>query len=326
MRFFANADYDFIGLRRKAYVASAVLLILTLLTAVAWQFREDTWLNYGVDFMGGTLVQVRFEEPTSVAELRQLVSARLARPEVTRFGGANEFLIRAPQFTEEGANVSDLIVALIAERFGEGTFEVARTEAVGPKVGSELQRKAILALLLSFSLTLIYLAFRFEWRFGVAAVIATFHDTILTLGLIAALRLEMSLATVAAVLTIIGYSLNDTIVVFDRARENLKKIGRRETYKFILNRSINETLPRTLLTSGTTLVALLSLFLLGGPIIRDFSLILIFGILIGTYSSIFVASPALLEIERRWRSKERRGKAETPAPKAGRPAAQRSGV
>jgi preprotein translocase subunit SecF len=331
MRFFANANYDFISLRRKAYVGSAVLLALTILTAIVWQFREDTWLDYGIDFLGGTLVQVRFEQPTSVAELRELIAARLGRPEVTRFGGENEFLIRAREFTQEEGAVSDLIVATLTERYGDGAFAVVRTESVGAKVGSELQQKAILAILLAFSLTLVYLAFRFEWRFGVAAVIATFHDIVLTLGLLAAVRLEISLATVAAVLTIIGYSLNDTIVVFDRARENLKKFGRKESYKYILNRSINETLPRTVLTSGTTLVALLSLFVLGGPIIRDFALILLFGILIGTYSSIFVASPALLEIERRWPSKERRGKTDDklttrPGTRSGAAAPQRSGV
>jgi preprotein translocase subunit SecF len=204
-----------------------------------------------------------------------------------------------PQFSEEGTNVSDIVSGILAQQYGQDGFDVVRTEAVGPKIGSELQEKALIAILLSFGLTLVYLAFRFEWRFGVAAVIATVHDILITLGFISAFQIEVSLPTVAAVLTIIGYSLNDTIVIFDRIRENLKASGRREPYIDVLNRSINETLPRTLMTSGTTGAVLLALFLLGGPIIRDFALILIIGVVVGTYSSIFVASPALLEIEER---------------------------
>jgi preprotein translocase subunit SecF len=174
-----------------------------------------------------------------------------------------------------------------------------REESVGAKVGSELQTRALLAILISFAATLIYLAFRFEWRFGVAAVIATAHDIVLTLGLLSILRVEVSLTTVAAVLTIVGYSLNDTIVIFDRIRENLQT-ARRPDFIALLNRSINETLPRTVLTTGTTIVTLLALFLFGGVIIRDFALILIAGIVLGTYSSIFVAAPALYEIEKRY--------------------------
>jgi preprotein translocase SecF subunit len=181
------------------------------------------------------------------------------------------------------------------------------TDAVGPKVGSELQRKAGLAILMSFALTLIYLAFRFEWRFGVAAIIATFHDITIAIGFISLLNIEITLATVAAILTILGYSLNDTIVVFDRIRENLKK-RRKDKYKDIINSSINETLPRTVLTSGTTLATLLALFILGGAVVRPFALVLIIGIVIGTYSSIFVASPTLLEIEERSRRKEKKAR------------------
>src|SRR5690606_25070479 len=256
----------------------------------------------GVDFTGGTLVQVRFDRATSVNELRDV----LAGTEITRFGGENEFLIRAPRY-EEGADAAGPVVSALEGKFGEGAFEIARTEAVGAKIGGELQQRAILAILVSFLFTLIYLAFRFEWRFGVAAIIATAHDVLIALGLISALQLEVSLPTVAAVLTILGYSLNDTIVIFDRVRENLKRTGRRENFAGVLNRSINETLPRTVLTSATTLGALLALFLFGGEIIRGFAMILIVGVVVGTYSSIFVASPALLEIERRWPSKAKKG-------------------
>ncbi len=298
MRLFQNANYEFIERRRGAYMISAAVIAASIAAMLFFSVTGRGWVNYGVDFTGGTLVQIEFSKPTTVGELRSVVG-QLQKPEVTRFGAENEFLVRVPEFAEEGTNTADLITNLLRTHYGEGTFNVVRTEAVGPKIGSELQEKALIAILLSFSLTLIYLAFRFEWRFGVAAVIATIHDTIITLGVISGLRIEVSLPTVAAVLTIIGYSLNDTIIVFDRVRENLKGSGRREPYLTVLDRSINETLPRTVLTSGTTFAVLLALFLLGGTIIRSFALILIVGIVVGTYSSIFVASPALLEIEER---------------------------
>jgi preprotein translocase subunit SecF len=191
------------------------------------------------------------------------------------------------------------VVQALRGRFGNDGVEVGRIEAVGAKVGDELQGRALLAIVISFAATLIYLAFRFEWRFGTAAVIATLHDILLTLGIVTLFRLEMSLTMVAAILTIVGYSLNDTIVIFDRVRENLHT-GKRVDFAQTLNRSINETLPRTLLTAGGTLATLLSLFIFGGAIIREFALVLIVGIVLGTYSSIFVASPVLLEIEKRW--------------------------
>ncbi|MBI4546148.1 MAG: protein translocase subunit SecF [Gemmatimonadetes bacterium] len=317
MRLFADAHFLFIERRRTAYVASAIAIGLGVLVATVWQVAGRSWLNYGVDFTGGTLVQVRFSGPSSVADLRRLIAPQVPGSEITRFGGENEFLVRAPAAAEQRTTVADVITAALEQRYGAGNFEVVRSETVGPKIGGELQQKAVLAVLLSFVLTLIYLAFRFEWRFGVAAIIATGHDILITLGFISAFRLEVSLPTVAAVLTIIGYSLNDTIIVFDRVRENLKKLGRREGYQDILNRSINETLPRTTLTAGTTLAALLALFLLGGAIIRDFATILIVGIVVGTYSSIFVASPALLEIEKRWGEKGKRGRPRiSPAEKA----------
>lgn len=298
MRFFEHANFKFIERRRGAYVISAAVLATGILAMVVWQATRGSWVNYGVDFTGGTLVQVAFTEPTSVADLRGLVGS-LQGAEITRFGGENEYLIRVAEFSEEGTNVSEIVQEILAAEYGDEGFEVARTEAVGPKIGDELQQKAVLAILMSFALTLIYLAFRFEWRFGVAAIIATVHDILITLGFISAFQLEVSLPTVAAVLTIIGYSLNDTIVIFDRIRENLKGSGRRQPYIDVLNRSINEVLPRTVMTSGTTAAVLLALFILGGAIIRDFALILILGVVIGTYSSIFVASPALLEIEER---------------------------
>lgn len=295
MRFFRNANFDFLSLRRRAYVVSGVLLLLGIGSLV---LRGGP--RYGVDFTGGTMLQVEFVEPTSVADLRGVIAeAGMESAQIQQLGESNEFLIRSQDF--EG--IVDRVSGLFTERYGADGFSMS-ADAVGPKVGSELQRKAAIAILLSFALTLVYLAFRFEWRFGVAAIVATFHDITITFGFISLFNIEITLATVAAILTILGYSLNDTIVVFDRIRENLKK-RRKDSYEDVVNSSINETLPRTVLTSGTTLATLMALFILGGTVVRPFALVLILGVLIGTYSSIFVASPALLEIEQRSRRKEK---------------------
>lgn len=299
VRLFSNANYKFIELRKLSYIATAIVLSVCVAVAAYNQISRDGWVNYGVDFAGGTLLQLRFNNDMTVGQLRPQIETQFPGTEITRFGEENEFLLRARSFTEDGKSVADQIVAALRETHGD-SFIVARTEAVGPKVGAELQSKALLAIILSLGATLIYLAFRFEWRFGLAAVIATSHDLLITLGMIAVLRLEVSLTTVAAVLTIVGYSLNDTIVIFDRIRENLKRAGRRVELIPLLNRSINETLPRTVLTSASTLFALLALAVLGGSTIRGFALIMFFGIVLGTYSSIFVASPVLYEIEKRW--------------------------
>jgi len=296
MRFFRNANYDFLSVRRQAYIVSGVLLLLGMGSLV---LRGGP--RYGVDFTGGTMLQVEFVEQTSVADLRGVLSAAgMDNAQIQQLGESNEFLIRTQDF--EG--IVESVNGLLGETYGADGFTMS-ADAVGPKVGSELQRKAAIAILMSFALTLVYLAFRFEWRFGVAAIIATFHDITITFGFISLFNIEITLATVAAILTILGYSLNDTIVVFDRIRENLKK-RRKDAYEDIINSSVNETLPRTVLTSGTTLATLLALFILGGTVVRPFALVLILGIVIGTYSSIFVASPALLEIEERSRRKEKK--------------------
>jgi preprotein translocase subunit SecF len=300
-RLFADANYDFIEMRRRAYVVSATALILGLIAAVVFQATRGSWLNYGVDFAGGTLIQVRFDEGvTSATELRSLLEPMFAGTQISEFGSGDEFLIRTPTTGEATSGAAEVLPDALEAEYGADSFDVLLTEAVGAKVGGELQARATLAILLSFAATLIYLAMRFEWRFGLAAVVATVHDILLTLALISGLQLEVALPTVAAVLTIVGYSLNDTIVIFDRIRENLRIAGRRANFMGTLNKSINDTLPRTVVTSATTLVTLLSLFLFGGSVIRDFTLIMIFGIVLGTYSSIFVASPALLMIENKW--------------------------
>lgn len=318
MRLFSDADYRFIEKRRGAYVVSALTILIGIAAMLYNWAAMGSWLDYGVDFTGGTLVQVRFHESTTDEDVRNALGGAAA-PEITRFGLESEFVVRAPLPEEEGGTVeaiSQEITEQLEAGFGEGTFTVVRTELVGPKIGAELQQKAAFAILFSFLLTLIYLAIRFEFRFGVAAVIATVHDILITLGFLSLFRVEIALPTVAAILTIVGYSLNDTIVVFDRVRENLRsKGGRREDPIDLLNRSINEVLPRTVLTSGTTLGVLLALLVLGPVVIRDFALVLILGVVIGTYSSVFVASPALLEIQERWgkgklpQKKKRRKKA-----------------
>ena len=309
MRLFTEADFAFIGLRRRAYVVSAIIIAIGL-----GSIAIHGGLNAGVEFTGGTQLRVRFSETFEVAQIRDLLNAQgIEGAQIQPLRGGvgstaeSEFLIRMRSVSDDGeiTDVRDEVENALAASLDPSVFEIVSGEGIGPRVGSELQTKATLAVLLSFLLTLIYLAFRFEWRFGVAAVIATVHDIFITFGFISLLNIEITLAIVAAILTIIGYSLNDTIVVFDRVRENLRK-KRKEPYEETLDRSINETLPRTVLTSGTTLVALLSLAILGGPVIRPFAVVLILGVLVGTYSSIFVASPALLEIHERARRRAAR--------------------
>ena len=301
MRLFADAHYRFIEQRKKAYVVSAIALLVGLGAMIFNVASLGTWQRYGVDFTGGSLVEVQFTTDVTAGDIRAALGGAQAPP-ITRFGQDRDFVIRGS--LREDASIEEVAVELetqLAAAFGAESFTVVRTELVGAKVGGELQRKAAGAILFSFILTLLYIAMRFELRFGLAAVIATFHDMLITLGFLALFRVEIALPTVAAILTILGYSLNDTIVVFDRIRENLHKKGARKRDPMdLINASINETLPRTILTSGTTLAVLVALLLLGGAVLRDFTVVLILGVVIGTYSSIFVASPALLEIQRRF--------------------------
>ena len=267
-----------------------------------------------MDFTGGSLVQVQFQDDVRIEDLR----GALGGVEITRFGDAalHEFVVRAP--LDENSSISDVAANIETELTAAlpgRPFSVVRTELVGAKVGNELEQKALLAILFSFAITLLYLAVRFEFRFGLAAIIATAHDILITLGFISLFRVEVALPTVAAILTILGYSLNDTIIVFDRIRENLNKKGARKRDQIdLVNESINETLPRTVLTSGTTVAVLLALLILGGAVIRDFTIVLILGVAFGTYSSIFVASPALIEIQKRFGEGKQKEKKKSPEP------------
>src|SRR5919112_400446 len=317
LRLFGNAHYDFIGVRRYAYVITAAILLPGLL------FLLLKGLNYSIEFTGGTLLQVESKHAVNVADLRSGLDREGIRgAEIQNFGGHNEYVIRA-RVAKTGSDANDTQATANAVRsalnkvLGAGNYTIARTEAVGPKVGGELRQKAFLAIFLSFFAVLAYLAYRFEWRFGLAAVIATAHDIVATIAFIGMLRLEVSLTVVAAVLSMVGYSLNDTIIIFDRVRENLKK-HKRESFAQILNRSINETLPRSVLTHGTTLSSLLALTIFGGEVIRPFALVMFFGVFTGTFSSIYIASPVLMAIETRWPGPAARGHL---APKKAAPAA-----
>jgi preprotein translocase subunit SecF len=240
-------------------------------------------------------VQVKFTQPNNAAEIEQaLVAAGLANVTVEDFGrGGTEFIVR-----EAGtAGLSAKVQKALSAKFGDQAFEVRRVEAVGPKVGSELRRKALLAVLFSTVMMGIYIAFRFEPRFGVGAAVALLHDVVITAGALSLMNMEFDLTVVAALLTIVGFSVNDTVIVCDRIRENMRKL-RRESLAEIINRSVNETLSRTIITTGTAVLVIIALFFLGGEVIHAFAFALLVGFTVGTYSSIYVASPFVLLFEK----------------------------
>ena len=319
LRLFANARVDFIALRRWAYAATAALIVPGAI------MLATTGATYSIEFTGGAMVQLHTEAPIEPGRLRAVLErGGVTNPEVQRFGSPQDYVVRARLQSAAGTEsqaeaVGGLVRRALDTELGAGAYEVGRSEGVGPKVGAELQEKAFIAILLSFLVTLVYLAFRFEWRFGLAAVVATAHDILATIAFIRYLNLEVSLVVVAALLTVLGYSLNDTIVIFDRVRENRRLHGKRRLSD-VLNLSINETLPRTILTGGTTLATALVLSFFAGDVIRPFALVMTFGILVGTFSSIFVASPVLLWITQRWGSgvsEPSRAPATSGDPKAG---------
>lgn len=249
-------------------------------------------LNFGIDFRGGILIEVRTDGPADIGEMRsQLSSLGLGEISLQEFGLPTDVLIRIQRQDGDG-DAQNRAVAVVQETLGD-SVEYRRTEFVGPKVSEELLQDGILAVGLAIAAILVYIWFRFEWQFGVGAIIALTHDIITTIGIFALLGFEFNLSTVAAVLTIAGYSINDTVVVFDRVREKLRKYKTMELPE-LLNFAINKTLSRTIMTSVTTLIALSALFFLGGEVIRDFSFAMIWGVIIGTYSSICVAVPVLL--------------------------------
>jgi preprotein translocase subunit SecF len=329
-RILHGTHYDFIK-----YWKLAVWLTVAFIAvgAVVMAIRGP---KYSIEFTGGTLMQVEFTRAPNPADVRStLVKGGVHGAEIQEYGSNREFTIRAQDkvlVASQAAGAESIsrdVERLLTERFGANAYRIVRSEAIGPRVGSELRRGAIYAVLASFLITLIYLAFRFDWRFGSAAIIATAHDTIATIAFMVMMDIEVSLTVIAAILTVIGYSLNDTIIIFDRVRENLHK-KRRETLYETLNRSINETLPRTIMTNVTTLAATLALLFFGGEVIRPFAWIISFGIFTGTFSSVYVAGPILLWIESRWprslddreRVSQQRAAAATPKSKS----SQASGV
>ncbi len=277
------------GKRKQAAVFSGLLLGISLFSLVTQQ------LNLGIDFTGGTLVEVGYQQTVELEQVRELLSAtEFGDAAVQYFGSARDVLIRVAQV--EGKNSADLSGELIdiLKQSGQ-TVEIRRVEFVGPQVGEDLQEDGGLALIYALIMIFIYVAFRFQRRFSVGAIAALAHDIIITIGFFSVLQLDFDLTVLAALLAVIGYSLNDTIVVFDRIRENFHRM-RKGTPVEVVNTSLNQTLTRTLITSLTTLLVLTALFFLGGELIRPFSTALIFGVIIGTYSSIYVASPVTLAL------------------------------
>ncbi|HMB16857.1 MAG TPA: protein translocase subunit SecF [Pelovirga sp.] len=285
-----DINIDFIGKRKLALIISLVLILAGFASLV-----RHGGPHYGIDFAGGTLVQVQFQSQTNATEINTaLASVDLGVPIVQRFGeDTNEFLIRVERSTGELQGISMQITETLEQSYGAGQVDVRRVEMVGPQVGKDLRNKGMWAIFYAMLGILAYISWRFEFRFAVGAIIALVHDVVITLGMFSLFGKEIDLPIIAAFLAIIGYSLNDTIIVYDRIRENLGKHNK-ESFTFILNRSINETLSRTIITSGTTLLVVLSLFVLGGGVIHNFAFAMLVGVLVGTYSSIFVASPLLL--------------------------------
>ena len=285
---FANANINFLGQRRIAMVISGLLLLASVLFLI---FRG---LNFGIDFTGGTLVEVGYPEPVALEEVRdQLEEGGYGRATVQYFGTSRDVLIRlAPREGQNTADLSEGVLRVLRSGGPEGV-ELRRVEFVGPQVGEELREKGGLAMIYALFGILIYVALRFEWRFSLGSVAALVHDVVITLGIFSALWLEFDLAVLAAILAVIGYSLNDTIVVYDRIRENFRKL-RKDAAETVMNKSVNQVLARTIVTSTTTLLVLLCLYFLGGAVIQNFALALIIGVIVGTYSSIYVAAAAAL--------------------------------
>ena len=270
-------------------------IVSTLLVAISIILLSFKGLNFGIDFKGGTLIELRTQDnQTNVATLRGVFSKmNLGDVNIKKFGQDNDYLIKIEK-KDKSSNIIELIKEDLTNSIGEN-FTFRRVENVGPKVSSELLKSGITAILLSLAAMLFYIWIRFEWQFSLGAIIALFHDVLITLGLFSLLNLEINLSIVAAVLTIVGYSMNDTVVIFDRVRENLRKYSDIKIFD-LTNKSINETLSRTLITSITTLLALVSIYLFGGEILKGFSLAMIFGVIFGTYSSIYIANPILVKL------------------------------
>ncbi|HEY7744918.1 MAG TPA: protein translocase subunit SecF [Desulfuromonadales bacterium] len=285
-----DTNFDFVGKRNIAIVASLVLILAGIVSLVI-----KGGPAYGIDFAGGTLVQIKFTQDTSAAQVREaLQDLDLRGVTIQQFGGqANEFLVRTQESSTSLEGLSSKVQASLEKTYGAGQVEVRRTEMVGPQVGKDLRNKGLQALLVAIAGMLVYITFRFEFRFGVGAVIALAHDVLVTLAIFSLFNKEIDLTVVAALLTIIGYSVNDTVVICDRIRENMGKHPK-ENLIHLINRSVNETLSRTIMTSGVTLLSVFALYVFGGSVIQNFALAMLIGMVAGVYSTIFIASPVII--------------------------------
>ncbi len=289
MEFLVGAHINFLGHRKAGFIVSAALIVIGMISLIAHGGPK-----LGIDFQGGTLLQIRFEQPIAAESIREtLAGVGFADAEIQHFGGNREAIIRV-QEQAEGEDASGRIIEALNNAHPGNRAEVRRQELVGPKVGRELRATATRAILIALVLILGYISLRFEFKFAVGAVAALVHDVLITLGVFSLAGLEVTLPVVAALLTIVGYSLNDTIVIYDRIREDRRKLYGK-SFVDIVNTSLNESLSRTVVTSLTTLLVVLCLFLFGGEVIRDFAFALMIGVVIGTYSSIYVASPLVVE-------------------------------
>jgi preprotein translocase subunit SecF len=288
MEFFKyNKTYNFMGKSKIAMILSIVLVLFS------WVILATKGLNYGIDFAGGTIVQVKYDKAAPIDEMRERlkINKLFDNASITEFGSPQEVVIR---MKTSSASVTQDIGDIVREALkGSGNFEIRRVDIVGPKVGSELKEKGLMSLVLAIAGILIYVAFRFEWRFAVASIVALVHDVSISMGAVSLFSIDVNLDVLAAILTLLGYSLNDTIIVFDRIREGVTK-SKSADLAAIINESITRTLARTTLTSLTTFFVVFTLFMFGGEIIHAFAFTLLVGIIVGTYSSIFVASPILL--------------------------------
>ena len=297
-----DTRFDFIGKKKFTIWVSAIALLLCL-----GSIFFHGGLRYGVDFAGGILIQIKFSKAVNISEVRSALEMMGSKEvSVQAFGGENEFLIRVEKASEDLEEISKTIQTSLQEQFKDKALEIRRAEVVGPKVGKDLKTKALWAVGLSFLGILIYVAWRFkEVAYGLGGIVALFHDIVVVYGAISIFNIEYSLNVLAVILTIIGFSINDTIVIFDRVRENIKKM-RKESLETIFNISINETLGRTILTSGTVMMVVLILFFFGGSVIHDFTTALNVGLITGTYSTMYIASPVVLFWERHISRRRRR--------------------
>jgi preprotein translocase subunit SecF len=299
-----DTRFDFIGKKKITIWISAVVILISF-----GSIFFHGGLRYGVDFAGGILLQIKFSKAMDISEVRNALEAMGSKDAmVQKFGEENEFLIRVEKASGDLEEMSKKIQTSLQGRFKDKALEIRRVEVVGPKVGKDLKEKAIWAMVLSFLGILLYVAFRFrQVSYGLGGIVALIHDIIVTFGAISIFDLEFSLPLLAVILTIIGFSINDTIVIFDRVRENIKKM-RKEKLETIFNVSVNETLGRTILTSGTVMMVILILFFFGGPVIHDFTTALIVGLLSGTYSTVYIASPVVLVLERYVSNRKKRSR------------------